>query len=436
MGSDFDVIVVGAGPAGASAALTAASAGAKVALVERGPFAGSKNVFGGVLYLSVLDEIVPDWRRRAPIQRWVTQRRTMLLGSAESLTVSYTNEAWSVPPYNGATALRSQFDRWLSEEAHSAGADLITSTTVVGLLWADEQRRQIRGVRTDQIHGEITAPIVILCDGVNSRLAREAGLYPHFGPQRMTLGVKEVLALPASTIEERFGLDPGCGLDIEILGATGAIAGGGFLYTNLDSISIGVILSLPSLRDGRRRPEEILGALKEHPQILPMIRGTSSLEYSAHMIPEGGFTDRPRLAERGVMVAGDAASMTLASGLWLEGVNYALASGAVAGRCAATWIGSGSEGPMDPSLYVHGFDGSPNGRNLRRLRHSSSFIMSHEVQHDLPVLALSAARRLFNVDDNAPKPRLRTILTSASKEANLGKLRLLRTMFRGWRAFR
>ena len=75
---DFDVIVVGAGPAGSAAAIAAARAGRSVLLVERGPFPGSKNMYGGVVYGRVLDSIVPRWWEEAPIQRWVTRRATMI----------------------------------------------------------------------------------------------------------------------------------------------------------------------------------------------------------------------------------------------------------------------------------------------------------------------------------------------------------------------
>ena len=75
--ADFDVIVVGAGPAGSAAALVCARAGHRVCVLERGPFPGSKNMFGGVIYGRVLDGLIPNWFDEAPIQRWVTRRVTI-----------------------------------------------------------------------------------------------------------------------------------------------------------------------------------------------------------------------------------------------------------------------------------------------------------------------------------------------------------------------
>ena len=84
---DVDVVVVGAGPAGSCAAITLARAGLQVVLLERGPFPGSKNMYGGVVYPRVLDGLIPRWWEEAPVQRWITRRSTMVLTDAEAVTV-------------------------------------------------------------------------------------------------------------------------------------------------------------------------------------------------------------------------------------------------------------------------------------------------------------------------------------------------------------
>jgi flavin-dependent dehydrogenase len=173
----FDVVVVGAGPAGSTAALVLARAGKRVALVERGPFAGSKNMFGGVVYARVLDRLIPKWWEEVPVQRWVTRRATMLLTETQSLTIDFRSQRWSAAPYNGCTTFRPDFDSWLAGKAEAAGAVLIASTTATGLL--HDERGRVCGVRTDRAGGDIEAPITIACDGVNSFLAKEAGLHHH-----------------------------------------------------------------------------------------------------------------------------------------------------------------------------------------------------------------------------------------------------------------
>jgi len=114
--------VVGAGPAGAAAALALARAGRSVVLVERGPFPGSKNVYGGVVYGRVLDQVVPRWWEEVPVERWVVRRSTMVMTGTQSLSVDYRSEAWGEAPYNGMTTIRSHFDSWLAGKATDAGA--------------------------------------------------------------------------------------------------------------------------------------------------------------------------------------------------------------------------------------------------------------------------------------------------------------------------
>ena len=232
-----DAVVVGAGPAGAAAALELARAGRNVVLVERGPYPGAKNVYGGVVYGRILDEVVPQWWTEVPVQRWVTRRSTMVMTPTQALTVDYRTSAWDHAPYNGMTVYRGDFDTWLAGKAVAAGAQLVTSTVVTGLL--RDASGRVTGVRTDRPGGDIHAKVVIACDGVNSFLAKEAGLLPRTSPEHTTLGVKEILALPREVIDERFGLVGDQGLDIEMLGCTSGIPGGGFLYTNLDTVERG-----------------------------------------------------------------------------------------------------------------------------------------------------------------------------------------------------
>src|ERR1700688_810375 len=110
----FDVAVVGAGPAGASAALVLARAGRRVALIERGPFPGSKNMYGGVVYGRILDTILPRWWEEIPYQRWITRRSTMVLTDDQALTIDFRSQKWAAPPYNGCTTFRPDFDAWLA----------------------------------------------------------------------------------------------------------------------------------------------------------------------------------------------------------------------------------------------------------------------------------------------------------------------------------
>ncbi len=413
---DFDAVVVGAGPAGSAAALELARAGRRVCLVERGPYPGAKNMYGGVVYGRILDTLLPNWWEEAPVQRWVTRRQTMILTETAATTLDVRNEAWGRPPYNGATAYRPDFDAWLAQKAVDAGAVLVCSTTVTGLLREDGRPDgKVVGVRTDRPDGDLTAKVVVACDGVNSFLAKEAGLYPTVDPANYTVGVKETIALPRDVIDERFGVRGDHGVDIEILGCTGDVPGGGFVYTNLDTVAVGLVLSLPELSRGDQRPEQLLARLKAHPAVAPLVEGGDVKEYSAHVIPEAGFDMMPELVGDGILVAGDAAAMCLAAGIWLEGVNFAIGAGAAAGRTAARAVQRDDTSAAGLAGYRARLESSFVLADHRRLRDAPHLVMGELAQQKMPRVVNGVVEELFTVTNPDPKPRLRTILRRQMK---------------------
>ena len=428
--TDVDVVVVGAGPAGSCAALALARAGHSVVLVERGPFPGSKNMYGGVVYPRVLDTLLPNWWEEAPIQRWVTRRSTMTLTDTQALTVDFRTDAWARPPYNGATAYRPDWDNWLAGKAVEAGAQLLCSTTVTGLL---RDGKRVVGVRTDRPDGELTASMVIACDGVNSFLAKEAGLYPDVDPSNFTLGVKETLALPREVIEERFAVRGDHGVDIEILGGTGGVPGGGFLYTNLDTVAVGVVLALPALAAQSTRPEEIIARLKSHPAIAPLVEGGEVKEYSAHLIPEGGYAALPQLSAPGLLVAGDAAAFCLAAGIWLEGVNMAMGSGLAAAATTRWALGSNGSPYHDRLDHEYRRELGFVLQNHHKLRHIPHLVLSDRVQQHYPGFVAGIVERVFTVTDPAPKPALKKVIRQEARKAGVHWRDLIRD---GWTAMR
>ncbi len=419
---DFDVIVVGAGPAGAAAALVLARAGKNVCVLERGPFPGSKNMYGGVIYARVLDELIPRWWEQAPVQRWVTRRGTMILTEHQSLTVDYRTTAWGEAPYNGATAMRPDFDAWLAGQAEAAGAVIVCSTTATGLL--RDRAGHICGVRTDRPDGDLTASLVIACDGVNSFLAKEAGLYPNENAvaENFTLGAKEVLALPREEIEKRFGLRGHEGADFEIVGCTQGIAGGGFVYTNLDSVAVGVVLNVAELSAAKIRPEELIAGLKRHPSIAPFIEGAELKEYSAHLIPEAGLAMMPALAGDGLLVSGDAAAMCLAAGIWLEGVNFAIGSGQAAAETAIEALRAGDTSVTGLAGYRRRLEANFVLADHRKLRHAPELLMSHRIQRQYPEMICNIVESMFTVTNPEPKKGVAKIVIREARRAGV-KLR-------------
>jgi electron transfer flavoprotein-quinone oxidoreductase len=428
---EFDVLVVGAGPAGSTAALVLARAGHRVCLLERGPFPGSKNMYGGVVYGRILDTLIPAWWEEAPVQRWVTRRGTVVMTETQALTVDYRTTAWGEAPYNGCTTFRPDFDSWLADKAVEAGAVLVTSTTATSLR--RDGRGRIIGVSTDRPDGDLTARVVIACDGVNSFLAKEAGLYPHAVPENFTLGAKEVLALPREEIDKRFGLRSHEGADFEIVGCTQGIAGGGFVYTNLDSIAVGVVLSVTELAKAAIRPEELIAGLKRHPMVAPWVEGADLKEYSAHLIPEGGYEMMPELVTDGMVVAGDAAAMCLAAGIWLEGVNFAIGSGQAAGEAVAAALVAGDTSAAGLASYRDRLEGNFVMTDHRRLRRAPELLMSRRMQTIYPELMCNLAEGMFTVTNPTPK---KGALALGWREARRAKVRVRDLVRDGWTTIR
>ena len=327
-----DVIVVGGGPAGISCAVTIARAGKNVVLIERGKFSGSKNVFGGAIYTQPTREVFPDFEKTAPLERKTVEHKYALLGNDDATVISYKKKHEAPVSYS---VIRGKFDRWMSQEASKEGVVLAEETVVRELIVEDGR---VIGVKTEL--EDYFCDIVVLADGVNSLLAKQIGLRGDLKPEDVALSVKEVIKLPPDIINERFHVNSDEGCIYEIFGGPmSGMLGLGFLYTNKDSVSIGLGVTLSELIEHRVKPYELLDKMKTHPQIAPLIKDGELLEYSAHLIPEGGFKKVPVLFGAGVMVCGDAASFV--NNLHWEGTNLAMISGKLAGETAVIALGKG-----------------------------------------------------------------------------------------------
>ncbi|MHB8933094.1 MAG: FAD-dependent oxidoreductase, partial [Bellilinea sp.] len=318
----FDVIVIGAGVAGSSAAYKLVKAGLQVVLIERGPFPGSKNLSGGVLYGKVLHELIPNYWETAPVERTITNQVVSFLTADSSVNLDFKTEAFNTPPYNGFTVLRSRFDRWLAEQAENAGAMLVPGIKVDGVL---KQNGQVVGITAGG--EEMLAKVVIAADGANSFIAQQAGLRGTIPARHAGVGVKEVIGLPREVIEERFHLSGNQGAAYNIVGyATRGVPGGGFLYTNQESLSVGLVIHLDALVERQLKPAEIFEDFLAHPMIAPLIKGGKLLEYGAHLVPEGGLAMMPQLAADGLLLVGDAAGLGVNNGFVVRGMDLAIGS--------------------------------------------------------------------------------------------------------------
>ena len=423
MMTEFDAIVVGAGPSGTTAALLLARAGLRVVLLERGEYPGSKNMSGTALYGTALfQELIPDFWHEAPVERYITRRVLGFVSPRSSFSLDFATTEFSEPPYNAFTLLRPKFDRWFAAKAQEAGAFLVPSTVVDDLLW---DRDRVVGVRTRRSDGDIHGNVVIAADGVNSLLAKKAGLRRELDAHQVGIGVKEVIALDRRTIEERFNLSGDAGMTYEFVGSiTGEACGGGFLYTNRDSLSIGIVAQLASLAQKRLKPYELLEGFKRHPFIEPLIRGGVVKEYSAHMIPEAGEKMMPRLCTNGLLLVGDAAALTLQAGIFLEGMNFAIASGSIAAEAVKQAIADGDFSSRSLSRYENSLKRSFVLQDLRRFRHAPDFLANPRLQNAYPMTICHVAENLLRVD-GSPKKKLARLVLRQLREDGIPLWRVL-----------
>ena len=132
--ADFDIIVVGSGCAGGVAAYVAASAGKSVLVVERGNFAGAKNMTGGRIYSHSLKQVFPDFESEAPVERKITHERIAMMDPSSQMTVDFTSSELGEEGKDSYSVLRGPFDQWLAEKAEEAGAEYICGIAVEELI--------------------------------------------------------------------------------------------------------------------------------------------------------------------------------------------------------------------------------------------------------------------------------------------------------------
>ncbi len=428
---EFDAIVVGAGPGGAAAALTMARGGLSVVLFERGERPGVKNVMGGVMYGRMLADVVPEFWKTAPMERVVADERLWLTTADSVVTAGHKHLPHTVEPPNAFTVLRVPFDGWFAAQAEAAGALLIPGTTVEDVI---REHGRVVGVRTGREEGELRAHLVVIADGANSFLVQKAGLGRPLEPNEMALVVKEIIALPGAAIEDRFTLDPGMGATIEVYGAvTRGMAGYGFIYTNRESLSVGIGALISQFMETRITPWDLLEGFKTHPMVAPLLRGGAVREYLAHAIPEGGLRAMPRLFDDGVLVVGDAAMMV--NNLHREGSNMAMAAGRMAGETAIQAKRAGDWSARSLSQYRELLEASFVLQDLRKYQRLPDLVERRpDLLHLYPDLLSEAIHEMLTVDGAGKREKQRRILRRLL--ARRPWWRLLRDAYEGWRAMR
>jgi electron transfer flavoprotein-quinone oxidoreductase len=424
----FEVIIVGGGVAGAAAAYTLAKAGVEVVLIERGEYPGSKNLSGGILYGRVLHEMIPNYWEEAPVERHITNQIVTFLTGDSSLSLDFKTQTFNRPPYNGFSVLRSKFDRWLAEKAEGAGAMVITGIKVDQLL-------QKGGVIVGIAAGgeEMLANVVIAADGANSFLAQQAGLRGHIPNKHLAVGVKALIGLSESQVEERFNLKDGEGSAYAVVGdASHGIAGGGFIYTNRESLSVGVVLRLDSLLKSEISSAQVLDNFLANPFVEPLVRDGKLIEYGAHLVPEGGIEMIPRLFTDGLLVVGDAAGFTINSGLVVRGMDLAIGSGIAAAQTIIEARQAGDYRARMLSAYLGLLEKSFVFKDLKIYGRTPGFMESDRLYTTYPEFVNNFMKDQFTFDTSS-KGHLFTTALKAMKSTGIS---IPKAALDGWKGIR
>lgn len=422
MDERFDCIIVGGGIAGLSAALTLARANVRFLLVERGEWSGAKNVSGGVLWGRDLARLVPNyWEDEgAGWERYVAHRRLTFMDDGAAFSLDFKSDHFDAAPYSGLTVLRSTFDAWLAAKVQEAidasdvaDESLLATDVLVRELIVEDGR--VTGIRAGE--DDFHADVVILAEGVNNLLTRQTGLQTAYVPaDGLAVGVKEVIRFDQTVLEDRFQLSGRRGMSNEFVGyASDGVEGGGFLYTNRDSVSIGLVLGMADLRRAKKTPYDLLNRFKAHPVVADAIRGGEVQEYSAKVVSTGDMRVMPTdVYADGVLVAGEAANLVLNAGRAIQGMDYAMRSGILAAETVVEAVKAKAFGKDFLKHYRAALDASYVMQDLRGFQQAVKVLHTPAMFDAVPRMACDFGREFFTVD-NRPTRKAWQILRDVRK---------------------
>jgi electron transfer flavoprotein-quinone oxidoreductase len=411
-----EFVVIGAGLSGLSAAMVLGQAGAEVLVVERGDYPGSKNVTGGRLYLEPVRPFLPNIWDNAPLERAVVKERLTMMAPNASATIELDSDRFRQPPYPSYTLLHATFDRWFSDQATERGALVIPGYKVDDLII---ENGKISGIVSSG--DEIRANAVIAADGALSFMAEKAGLRKQLPTKNYAVAVKEVIELPSQVIEERFGLQKNEGAAHLFLGSsTIGLHGGGFLYTNHESLSLGLVIGIHDFMEkndsegtngsSNSSPHDLLETFKARSEIQSLIAGGHSVEYAAHIIPEGGFKAIPQLVTDGMILVGDAAGLTLNMGMTVRGMDFAIASGVMAAR---TLLRARQEDDFTRASLAHyerQLKESFVWQDLKTFQYMPDFLTNSRLYENYPSVACDLLEQLFSIGAKPKEKLSKTLL--------------------------
>lgn len=403
MSFDADVIIVGGGLSGLSAAITANREGLSTIVLERGEYSGAKNVSGGRMYIHALLQLFPDALERAPLERPITKETYEIYCNDKKITFSFQHKT-----KNSYTVLRAKFDQWLAKEAENEGVLISYSTLVTNA------RREENYIVIETNRGELKAPLVIEAGGVTAPIARALGV-KKLEPKNLMLGVKEIINIKPELKEDE-------GEARTILGLLNGLKGGGFVYTNKETLSLGVTIKVESLYKSNLPSHEIIEKFREELGINGEI-----LEYSAHLIPYYGYDRIGKVYDKNLIIVGDAAGFLINDGFNIRGMDLAIGSGIIAGKAAKKIKELNDYTRTD--IYWEMLNQSYVIKDMKTALRSFKVLNEDPIFNKYPKILCNTLSTLFTVDDNNKKRPI-NVLIEESKKENVNPTELVKDLMR------
>ncbi|MGO1118895.1 electron transfer flavoprotein-ubiquinone oxidoreductase [Rhodovibrionaceae bacterium A322] len=356
---EYDVVIVGAGPAGLAAAIKLRQLSAEsgkeisVCVLEKGSEVGAHIMSGAVMEPRAMNELIPDWKEKgAPLNVPVGDEKFMMLSEKGSMNIP----VWMLPPqtHNEGNYIVSLGNvcRWLGEQAEALGAEIYPGFAAAEVLYNDDGA--VMGVATgdmgvakDGSHKggytqgmELRAKYTFFAEGCRGSLSKQLeakfDLRANADPQTYGIGIKETWEIdPAKHKEGTIVHTSGWPMD-------NSTWGGSFIYhIENNQIYIGFVVGL-DYQNPHLSPFEEFQRFKLHPAIKPLLEGGKRVSYGARAINEGGWQSVPKLSFKGGALIGCAAGFLNVPKI--KGSHTAMKTGMLAAEAAFEALTSGDEG--------------------------------------------------------------------------------------------